>query len=110
MFAAIRMARRTRRHQAKVTLVNPSSRFTERLRMHQMATGQELEDLQIPDMIAGTGIEFVPGWADHVDPDRHEVLVTTEDGPVTLRYDYLIYAIGSAADTHSVPGADLHAF
>ena len=47
MIAAIRAARRTRRRGVRVTLVNPSSRFTERLRMHQIATGQQLPDLRI---------------------------------------------------------------
>jgi NADH dehydrogenase FAD-containing subunit len=106
MMAAIRVARRSRRLDTKVTLVNPSSRFTERLRMHQMATGQQLAHFDIPDMIKATGIEFAQGWATSVDPERRQVVV----GDVTLDYDYLIYAIGSRTDTSSVPGADTHAY
>ena len=59
MIAAIRAARGTRRRDVRVTIVNPSSRFTERLRMHQIATGQQLADLRIPDLLAGTGVELV---------------------------------------------------
>jgi NADH dehydrogenase FAD-containing subunit len=106
MMAAIRVARRSRRRGGKVTLVNPSPRFTERLRLHQMATAQPLEPFAIPDMIKGTGIEFVEGWATSIDPQGQQVVV----GDVTLDYDYLIYAIGSRTDTTTVPGADTHAY
>jgi NADH:ubiquinone reductase (H+-translocating) len=54
MMCAIGVARRTRGDGGQVTLVNPSSRFTERLRMHQVATGQQLDDLSIPVM-TGSG-------------------------------------------------------
>ncbi|MGV9435766.1 FAD-dependent oxidoreductase, partial [Nocardia sp. NPDC003648] len=37
MLAAVCLARRTRRLDVAITLVNPSARFTERLRMHQIA-------------------------------------------------------------------------
>jgi NADH dehydrogenase FAD-containing subunit len=110
MLAAIRVARQTRRQDVQVTLVNPSPQFTERLRMHQTATGQQLTDFRIPDLIEGTGIEFVVGWASAVDPDHQVVTVATANGDVELSYDHLIYAIGSAAKTTTVPGAETHAY
>jgi len=106
MMAALGVARRTRRHGGRVTLVNPSSRFTERLRMHQIATGQDLVELRIPELVAGTGIEFVQGRADGIDLARREVRV----GERILAYDTLVYAIGSVADTATVPGAAVHAY
>ena len=110
MIAAIRAARRTRRHGGHVTLVNPSARFTERLRMHQVATGQGLPDLQIPDLLAGTGVSFLQGRAEAIDLDGREVTVATDDGERRrLDYDQLVYAIGSATNMTSVPGADEHA-
>lgn len=48
MLTATRLARRTRRLPVRITLVNPSARFTERLRMHQVAAGQELAHHSIP--------------------------------------------------------------
>jgi NADH:ubiquinone reductase (H+-translocating) len=109
MIAAIRAARRTRHHGGQVTLVNPSTRFTERLRMHQIATGQELPELQIPELLAGTGVSFLQGWARAIDLDGQTVTVATEDGERRLGYDHLVYAIGSATNMASVPGADQHA-
>lgn len=110
MMAALATARRTRHRSAQVTLVNPSARFTERLRMHQVATGQRLANFQIPDLIAGTGITFVLGRAERLDPAAREVVVTGADGPARLGYDFLIYAIGSATDTAAVPGVAAHAY
>ncbi|MCC8245613.1 NAD(P)/FAD-dependent oxidoreductase [Saccharothrix luteola] len=107
MFAAIRLARRTRRTGVRITLVNPSARFTERLRLHQVAAGQELAHLRIADLVAGTGIAFVRGRATAIDPDGRTV--TIDDG-TRLDYDTLVYALGSATDTSRVPGADVHAF
>lgn len=108
MLAAIRLAHRTRRTDVRITLVNPSTRFTERLRMHQIATGQRLADHRIPDLLAGTGISFVRGTATAIDPDGRTVVV--DDGAATLDYDTLVYALGSSPDTGRVPGADAHAF
>ncbi|MBA9002230.1 NAD(P)/FAD-dependent oxidoreductase [Thermomonospora cellulosilytica] len=108
MLAAIRLARRTRRMDVRITVVNPSERFTERLRMHQVAAGQELAEHRITDLLAGTGVTFVRGTATAIDPEGRTVVV--DDGAVTLGYDTLVYALGSSADTGGVPGADVHAF
>ena len=110
MMCAVRAARRTRRTGGRVLLVNPSDRFTERLRMHQLATGQPLPELRIPDLLAGTGVEFVPGRAGRIDPVRREVRVDAGDGARVLSYDTLVYAIGSVAETTTVPGVDVHAY
>ncbi|WP_433578741.1 NAD(P)/FAD-dependent oxidoreductase [Nocardia brasiliensis] len=107
MVAAARLARRTRKQDVRITLVNPSARFTERLRMHQIAAGQELADHRIADILAGTGVEFVQGQATSLDPASGHVLV---DGTRTLPYDELIYALGSSTDTDIVPGAADHAW
>ncbi|OQR65780.1 FAD-dependent oxidoreductase [Streptomyces maremycinicus] len=107
MFSAVRLARRTRRTGVKITLVNPSSRFVERLRMHQLASGQELTVHQIPDLLAGTGVTFVQGTATAIEPEARRITV---DGAGILRYDTLVYAMGSSTDTSTVPGADAHAF
>ncbi|MGW7407134.1 FAD-dependent oxidoreductase [Streptomyces sp. NPDC054833] len=107
MFSAVRLAHRTRRTGVKITLVNPSSRFVERLRMHQIAVGQQLADHRIPDLLAGTGVTFVQGTATAIDPETRRVTV---DGAMSLDYDTLVHALGSSTDTGNVPGADVPAF
>ncbi|MGW1070210.1 sigma-70 family RNA polymerase sigma factor, partial [Streptomyces aureus] len=105
--AAIQLAARTRkRANLRVTLVNPYDTFTERLRLHMTATGQETAEMNIQDLLDGTGAVFVRGWVTAVDADAKTVRV---DDNRLLRYDTLVYALGSIADTVTVPGADGHA-
>ncbi|WAZ23630.1 FAD-dependent oxidoreductase [Streptomyces cinnabarinus] len=107
MFAAVRLAHRTRRTGVRITLVNPTGRFVERLRMHQVAAGQTLAEHRIPSMLAGTGVRFVEGTATAIDPEARTVTI---GGDMSLGYDTLVYALGSSTDTGKVPGADAHAF
>ncbi|WP_084480373.1 NAD(P)/FAD-dependent oxidoreductase [Nocardia grenadensis] len=107
MLAALRTARRTRRMPVRITVVNPSARFTERLRLHQIATGQQLAEYSIPDLLAGSDIEFRRAAATALDPTKRMVAL---DDDTALGYDILIYALGSVSDTAGVPGAREHAF
>ncbi|MFI5705892.1 NAD(P)/FAD-dependent oxidoreductase [Streptomyces xanthochromogenes] len=105
--AAIQLAARTRkRGNVRVTVVNPYDRFTERLRLHMTATGQSTAELNIPELLAGTGAAFVRGWVTAVDAEAKTVRI---DDDRILRYDTLVYGLGSIADTATVPGVDDHA-
>ncbi|MFI6977705.1 NAD(P)/FAD-dependent oxidoreductase [Embleya sp. NPDC050154] len=107
MTAVLGVARRTRKHDVRITLVNPIGRFTERLRLHQRAAGEELADLRIPDMLRGTGIDFVQARVTHVDAAGRTVRLHDDR---SIGYDTLVYALGSVADTVTVPGVREHAF
>jgi NADH dehydrogenase len=108
MAAATRLARRVKgRDDVRLTLVNPQTRFTERLRLHEAASGQQLADLQIPEMLAGTDVEFVQGWVTGIDADARTVRLDDER---TIGYDTLVYALGSVADSQGVPGVDEFAY
>lgn len=91
--------------KSDITLVNASDRFTERLRLHQLASGQRLADLRIPALLDGTGVRFETGWVTGLDAEKIRV-----DDERDLPYDRLIYALGGTADTGAVPGVDEHAF
>ncbi|TDD08173.1 FAD-dependent oxidoreductase [Nonomuraea deserti] len=106
MAAAVRAASRTRRVGGRVTLVNASPTFTERLRLHQTAAGQSLAVHPLEEIVAGTGIDVVLGRVTGLDAERHEVRL--DDGRV-LGFDKLIYALGAVTDA-SVPGVDSHAY
>lgn len=108
MAATVGLAGRLKgRDDVRITLVNPQTRFTERLRLHQTASGQQLADLQIPDRLAGTSVEFVQGWVTAIDAAVNTVRV---DDEYDLRYDILVYALGSVADSVTVPGVDEFAY
>ncbi|WP_127502493.1 NAD(P)/FAD-dependent oxidoreductase [Actinoplanes solisilvae] len=105
--AATNLAGRVRRRDdVRITLVNPEERFTERLRLHSTAAGRPTADLRVPDLLAQTKVDFVRGWVTAIDAEARTVRVDDERD---LRFDTLVYALGSAADT-SVPGAAEHAY
>ncbi|MCO8275005.1 FAD-dependent oxidoreductase [Actinoplanes sp. TRM 88003] len=106
--AASNLAGRVRRRDdVRLTLVNPDGRFTERLRLHSTGAGRATADLRLPDLLAGTGVHLEYGWVTAVDADARTVRL---DDARELRFDTLVYALGSTADTASVPGAAEHAF
>ncbi|MEU7078042.1 MULTISPECIES: NAD(P)/FAD-dependent oxidoreductase [Streptomyces] len=109
MAATVQLAARTGRLKIPVvvTLVSAQERFTERLRLHMTATGQEVAELSIPEMLEGTGARFVRGWVTAVDADAQTVRI---DDDRSLPYDTLVYALGGVADTAAVPGVEDHAY
>ncbi|MFF7628149.1 NAD(P)/FAD-dependent oxidoreductase [Streptomyces cyaneofuscatus] len=107
--AAGRLARRLRREDVAITLVNPEPDFVERVRMHQLAVGQELRPRPFAEMFAGTGVRLRLARVTAVDADRRTVTVTDEQSTEELPYDTLVYALGSAWNTQDVPGTAEHA-
>ncbi|MFJ8848002.1 NAD(P)/FAD-dependent oxidoreductase [Streptomyces cyaneofuscatus] len=109
--AAGRLARRLRREDVAITLVNAEPDFVERVRMHQLAVGQELRPRPFSEMFAGTGVRLRLARVTAVDVDRKTVTVTATDATAgeELTYDTLVYALGSAWNTHDVPGTAEHA-
>ncbi|MFD8464840.1 NAD(P)/FAD-dependent oxidoreductase [Streptomyces cyaneofuscatus] len=109
--AAGRLARRLRREDVAITLVNPEPDFVERVRLHQLAVGQELRPRPFAEMFAGTGVRLRLARVTAVDADRKTVTVTATDATAgeELTYDTLVYALGSAWNTHDAPGTAEHA-
>ncbi|WP_329471595.1 FAD-dependent oxidoreductase [Streptomyces sp. NBC_01723] len=105
--AAGRLAKRLRREDVAITLVNAEPDFVERVRMHQLAVGQELRPRSLREMFADTGVEVRLAKVTGVDVDRRTVAVTDPDHPGEdreLEYDTLVYALGSAWNHQGVPG------
>jgi NADH dehydrogenase len=89
--AAQSLARRT---DAIVTLVNDGDRFVQRVRLHQLATGQEVASPRFTDLLAGTGVRFVDDRVLGLDLAARRVAL--RDGG-SLAYDVIVYALGSHA-------------
>lgn len=100
-------ARGNRRDDVAITLVNATDRFTERLRLHQVAAGEQVADLRLPELLADTGVALEYGWVTAVDPAARVVRIDDER---EIGYDTLVYALGGVADTTGVAGADEHAY
>ncbi|MEV2252406.1 FAD-dependent oxidoreductase [Streptomyces sp. NPDC050147] len=109
--AAGRVARRLRREDVAVTLVNPEPDFVERVRMHQLTAGQDLRPRPFSEMFADTGVELRLAKVTAVDVDRKTVTISDAQGATEeeLEYDTLVYAIGSGWNAQGVPGAAEHA-
>ncbi|GGT97790.1 NAD(P)/FAD-dependent oxidoreductase [Streptomyces coeruleorubidus] len=112
--AAGRLARRLHRADVAITLVNAEPDFVERVRMHQLAAGQDLKARPFSEMFAGTGVDLKLAKVTGVDVDRRTVAVVDADGPgepetEELEYDTLVYALGSDWNDQGVPGAAEHA-
>ncbi|MGA5759504.1 NAD(P)/FAD-dependent oxidoreductase [Nonomuraea bangladeshensis] len=108
--AAGRLARRLRREDVAITLVNAEPDFVERVRLHQLAAGQDLRPRPLRAMFAGSGVELRLAQVAGVDADRRTVTVADADGVEELSYDTLVYALGSGWDAQGVPGAAEHAY
>ncbi|MDX3802958.1 NAD(P)/FAD-dependent oxidoreductase [Streptomyces sp. AK04-3B] len=104
-----RLARRLRPEDVAVTLVNAEADFVERVRLHQLAVGQDLPPRPLDEMFAGTGVELRVARVTGVDVDRRAVTVVDANGVGELAYDTLVYALGSGWNDRGVPGAAEHA-
>ncbi|MCQ9136360.1 NAD(P)/FAD-dependent oxidoreductase [Streptomyces hilarionis] len=107
--AAGRLARRLHREDVAITLVNAEPDFVERVRMHQLAVGQELSPRPLDEMFAGSGVRLRIARVTRVDVERRTVSVLAADGTEELSYDTLVYALGSGWNDQGVPGAAEHA-
>ncbi|MEV8515789.1 FAD-dependent oxidoreductase [Dactylosporangium sp. NPDC051484] len=99
-----RLAKRLRGEDVAITLVNAEPDFVERVRMHQLATGQDLKPRPFGEMFAGTGVELRLAKVTSIDVDRKAVAVIDANGAEELAYDTLVYALGSGWNAQDVRG------
>ncbi|MGW7329413.1 NAD(P)/FAD-dependent oxidoreductase [Streptomyces sp. NPDC054840] len=110
-YVAGNLARRLSPADTEITVVNAVPDFVERLRLHQVAAGQEIETQKLADIFAGTGTRLRLARVTTLDPEQQVVTVTDADGGAEeLGYDTLLYALGSHGDDRSVAGVAEHAF
>ncbi|GAB7039564.1 MULTISPECIES: NAD(P)/FAD-dependent oxidoreductase [Catenuloplanes] len=105
--AAGRLARRLHPDDLSITLVNDAEDFVERVRLHQLAAGQRLRGRPLRDVLAGTRVTPVTARVTAIDPDAGTVTLA---GHHDLRFDTLVYALGSTGGDGGVPGVAEHAF
>jgi NADH dehydrogenase len=91
------------------TLINASGTFVERVRLHQVATGQAVARPPLESLLAGSAVAVRVGTVTSLDLEAREVHLDAAPGPVRVPFDYLCYAAGSTIDTETVPGVREHA-
>src|SRR5690606_19468335 len=102
--AAVRLAGRSRGRVA-VTVVNPRPTFVNRLRLHQLAAGQQVPAPSIRRML-GPDVTFVEGYVTSLDPDGGRATVHGPDGVRQLLFDRAVLATGSTTEPVPVPGGE----
>lgn len=105
--AATTLARRTQHLDVRITVFDEGEFFVERVRLHQLATGQSVRRHSLKRLLRRRGIDdYVGESVTTVDADRRIV----SSSSTTRAYDTLVYALGSGrADTSTVPGVSAHA-
>jgi NADH dehydrogenase FAD-containing subunit len=107
--AAERLANQVFPGEVEVVVLTESPAFVERPRLHQLATGQTLRDLQLDRFLSRSGVRLRIGRAVAVDRAERRIEVLGGAGREDLTYDTLVYAAGSSVDLDAVPGVRRHA-
>ncbi|MBF6427547.1 FAD-dependent oxidoreductase [Nocardia cyriacigeorgica] len=106
-YAGVMAANRmTQRANVTVTVINPRAVFVPRLRLHQMVGGTHDATVDYADVLAD-GVRLVVASVAEIDAAARSVRLA--DGG-RIGYDYLIYAVGSAAAQSQVPGVGEFAY
>jgi NADH dehydrogenase FAD-containing subunit len=110
--AAGYLARHLHPDDFEVTVVNAEPEFVERMRLHQLAAGQQLRRHGLVEMFAGTGVRLRVARVTAVDAQQRTVIVGDGDGDGNDRigYDTLLYTLGSTIGGQGVAGVGEHAF
>jgi len=107
----LRLAGKVARQSVQITLVDESDTFTVRPRLHEFATKQRVFRRSFPQILRKTQVQFLQARVTSLDPSQHRVTVQDQQQQQhELTYDYLVYALGSLTDRHSVPGVAEYAY
>ncbi|MFI1826967.1 NAD(P)/FAD-dependent oxidoreductase [Streptomyces sp. NPDC020412] len=109
---AANVARRMVSADVGITVVNAEPDFVQRLRLHQLAAGQDVEAPRLAEVFAGTGVRLRLARVTAIDPEAGVVAVADAGGGGggEIGYDTLVYALGSRGADRGVPGAAEYAF
>src|SRR5438067_7778236 len=107
----LRLAGKVARESVQITLVDEADTFTIRPRLHEFATNQRVFRRSFPQILRKTQVQFLQARVTSLDPSQHRVTVQDQQQQQhELAYDYLVYALGSMTDRHSVPGVAEYAY
>jgi len=107
----LRLVGKVARESVQITLVDASDTFIVRPRLHEFATRQRDFRRTFREILRNTPVQFLQARVISLDPEQHRVTVQGGQGyQQELTYDYLVYALGSLTDRHSVPGVADYAY
>jgi NADH dehydrogenase len=101
--SAIRQSRSIKkRDEVDIILVNPNNQVTIRPRLNELSLNAMRFELD--KYLKPLGIHQITGRAEIIDPENHEVIISTVQGNRNLKYDFLILAAGSSLQLPNLPG------
>src|SRR2546422_2792886 len=107
----LRLAGKVARESVQITLIDELDTFIVRPRLHEFATNQRVFSRPFSQILRKTQVQFLQGRVTSLDLSQHRVTVQVEPQQQhELAYDYLVYALGSMTDRHSVPGVAEYAY
>lgn len=89
-----------------ITLINPRPVFVERIRLHQLITGSDDAVVAYADIL-NPDIRLLIDSVNRIDAATRTLELASGE---RVRYDYLIYAVGSTGAALTVPGATEFAY
>ncbi|GGS50265.1 NADH dehydrogenase [Planobispora rosea] len=106
MYTALRLQRRLRRGEARVTVVDADSYMTYQPFLPEAAAGNvEPRHVVVPLRKVLKSCEILNGWVVGIDPQARTVEMRPHQGPPRiLGYDLLVLAPGSVSRTLPIPG------
>lgn len=91
---------------SRISLIDAKPGFVERIRLHEVAGGSAPRSLLYAPFLVERNVNFIEGRAHSLDPARGTMRVArTQGGEEDIRYDWLVYALGSRTDPAGVLGA-----
>ncbi len=106
----LRLAGKVAYEPVEITLVDEADTFIVRPRLHEFATNQRVFIRSFPQILRKTQVHFLQGRVISIDPDRYCITVLDQQQQRELKYDYLVYGLGSMTDRLSVPGVEQYAY
>ncbi|GII05402.1 NAD(P)/FAD-dependent oxidoreductase [Planobispora takensis] len=106
MYTALRLQRRLRRGEARVTVIDADSYMTYQPFLPEAAAGNiEPRHVVVPLRRVLNRCEILNGWVVGIDPDARTVEMRPHSGPPRMiDYDLLVFAPGSVSRLLPVPG------
>lgn len=108
MYIAKKFARRVKRGEIDVTIVNRTNYFLFTPLLHEVATGSlsprsVAEPLR--EIFMGTGVKIVQGDVDSIDAASRTVKIKSAGRVHDISYDYLVVATGAETNYYGISGA-----
>ena len=101
----LRLTGKVAHESVQITLVDEADTFIVRTKLHEFATRQRVFRRSFSQILRKTQVQFLQARVTSLDPRQRCVTVQDQQQQQhELAYDYLVYALGSMTDRHSVPG------